>query len=46
MKKKSGIEQHFRRNGFPGPIAVIDGTHIKVIKPSNNSESYLIRKGF
>lgn len=45
-EEKIIIERHFRENGFPGVIGVIDGSHVKVDKPSNDPESYINRKGF
>lgn len=37
------IEQLY---GFPGVIGAVDGTHIKISAPKDNSESYINRKGF
>jgi len=31
--------------GFPNVIGAIDGTHIKINAPKDNSESYINRKG-
>lgn len=46
-EEKQEIERHFRINGeFPGVIGAIDGSHIKIDKPSNDPESYLNRKKF
>lgn len=45
-EEKYEIEKHFRENGFAGVIGVIDGTHIKIDKPPNDSESYINRKGY
>ncbi|CAH1380903.1 unnamed protein product, partial [Tenebrio molitor] len=39
-------EEHFRENGFPGVIGTIDGSHIKIDKPSDDPESYMNRKGY
>ncbi|KAJ4437797.1 putative nuclease HARBI1 [Periplaneta americana] len=44
--EKNEIERNFRENGFPGVIGVIDGSHIKIDKPSNDPDSYLNRKHF
>ncbi|KAJ8941174.1 hypothetical protein NQ314_010473 [Rhamnusium bicolor] len=35
-----------RQNGFPGVLGVIDGTYIKIDKPSDDPDSYINRKGF
>lgn len=40
------IEQHFRDNGFPNVMGVIDGCHIKIDKPDNDPVSYINRKGY
>lgn len=46
-EEKQEIEQFFRnKNGFPGIIGLIDGTHIKVDKPEEDPESYINRKGY
>ncbi|XP_020299186.1 putative nuclease HARBI1 [Pseudomyrmex gracilis] len=37
------IEQLY---GFPGVIGAIDGTHIKINAPKDNSDSYVNRKGY
>lgn len=40
-------EQEFnRRNGFPGIIGAVDGTHIQIKAPSNHPQSYVNRKHF
>ncbi|KAJ8927446.1 hypothetical protein NQ314_020116 [Rhamnusium bicolor] len=46
LEEKNEIESHFRQNGFPGVLGVIDGTHIKIDKPSDDPDSYINRKGF
>ncbi|KAJ8934262.1 hypothetical protein NQ314_013484 [Rhamnusium bicolor] len=46
LEEKNEIERHFRQNGFPGVLGVIDGTHIKIDKPSDDPDSYINRKGF
>lgn len=46
LNEKAEIEQHFQTNGFPGVIGVIDGTHVKIDKPTNDPDSYLNRKHF
>lgn len=45
-EEKANIERHFRENGFPGVVGVIDGSHIKIDKPETDPDSYLNRKGF
>lgn len=35
-----------QKHGFPNVIGAIDGTHIKIIAPNINSDSYINRKGF
>lgn len=45
-EEQVNIEEHFESNGFPGVIGVIDGTHIKIDKPSQDPDSYLNRKHF
>lgn len=35
-----------RNYGFPGVIGAIDGTHVKIIAPRKDSDSYINRKGF
>uniref|UniRef100_A0A6P7GBI3 Nuclease HARBI1 n=1 Tax=Diabrotica virgifera virgifera TaxID=50390 RepID=A0A6P7GBI3_DIAVI len=44
--EKQETEIYFRGRGFPGVIGVIDGTHIKIDKPSEDPDSYLNRKHF
>lgn len=40
-------EQEFnRRNGFPGIVGTVDGTHIQIKAPSNYPQSYVNRKHF
>ncbi|KAF2892744.1 hypothetical protein ILUMI_13428 [Ignelater luminosus] len=46
LLKKNEIEQQFRQKGFPGVVEVIDGSHIKIDKPSKDPESYINRKGY
>lgn len=45
-EEKIEIEMHFRQNDFPGIIGIIDGTHIKIDKPSDDPDSYINRKGY
>lgn len=42
-KTMNTIEEKY---GFPEVIGAIDGTHVKIIAPRDNSESYVNRKGF
>ncbi|KAF2905888.1 hypothetical protein ILUMI_00289 [Ignelater luminosus] len=46
LLEKNEIEQHFWQKGFPGVVGVIDGSHIKTDKPSNDPESYINKKGY
>ncbi|XP_031358966.1 putative nuclease HARBI1 [Photinus pyralis] len=46
QNEKVEIETHFRNNGFPGVIGAIDGSHIKIDKPSKDPDSYINRKGY
>lgn len=43
---KQSTLHFFRKYGFPGIIDCVDGTHIKIIKPSINGIDYLNRKGY
>ncbi|XP_030745914.1 putative nuclease HARBI1 [Sitophilus oryzae] len=45
-EEKNIIEGHFEARGFPGVVGVIDGSHIKIDKPSEDADSYLNRKHF
>lgn len=46
-EEKYIIERGFSdRHGFPGVIGCLDGTHIKIDKPSEDPESYINRKGY
>lgn len=41
------IMEHFKKTcGFPNVIGAIDGTHIKIRSPPNDTVSYINRKGF
>ncbi|XP_030745146.1 putative nuclease HARBI1 [Sitophilus oryzae] len=44
--EKEDIAAHFNRKGFPGVIGAIDGSHIKIDKPSDDPDSYMNRKSF
>lgn len=46
MAEKIEIEHHFANNGFPGVIGAIDGTHIKIDKPTVDPDSYMNRKNY
>ncbi|XP_061166373.1 putative nuclease HARBI1 [Saccostrea echinata] len=35
-----------QKNGFPGIAGALDGTHIRIAKPTNHGDSYINRKGF
>ncbi|KAJ8927466.1 hypothetical protein NQ314_020063 [Rhamnusium bicolor] len=45
-EEQERIEEYFLEKGFPGVIGAIDGTHIKIDKPSDDPDSYLNRKHF
>lgn len=45
-EEKIVSEEHFRANGFPRVIGAIDGSHIRIDKPINDSDSYINRKGY
>lgn len=45
-EEKEEIEFSFRQKNFPGVIGVIDGTHVKIDKPSEDPDSYLNRKHY
>jgi len=40
------IEKIRQKYDFPDVLGAIDGTHIKIIAPRNDSDSYINRKGF
>lgn len=43
----TNIMEHFKKTcGFPNVIGAIDGTHIKIRGPPNDTASYINRKGF
>ncbi|KAJ8911490.1 hypothetical protein NQ315_010862 [Exocentrus adspersus] len=46
LNEKQEIERHFREKGFPGVIGAIDGSHVKLDKPSRDPESYYNRKKY
>lgn len=46
-ERQAEIERHFReKNGYPGIIGAVDGTHIKIDKPLEDPDSYINRKGY
>ncbi|KAL1492461.1 hypothetical protein ABEB36_010713 [Hypothenemus hampei] len=45
-EEKKLSEQAFRNKGFPNVFAAIDGTHIKIDKPTNDPDSFINRKGY
>lgn len=46
-EEKAETEQFYRqKNGFPGIVGFIDGTHIKIDKPEEDPDSYINRKGY
>ncbi|XP_019771122.2 putative nuclease HARBI1 isoform X1 [Dendroctonus ponderosae] len=40
------IRSQFSLNGFPGVVGVIDGSHVRIDKPSEDPDCYLNRNGF
>ena len=40
------IDKFHQRNGFPGVIGALDGTHISIKAPTENPQSYINRKGY
>lgn len=40
------IDKFHQRNGFPGVIGALDGTHISIKAPTDNPQSYINRKGY
>lgn len=46
-REKSTIMQGFYRNGgFPHVIGAIDGTHVRIIAPTDDEPSFVNRKGY
>ncbi|XP_072400223.1 uncharacterized protein [Diabrotica undecimpunctata] len=39
FQERINIERCFRQNGFPGAIGAIDGSHIKIDKPSEDPDT-------
>lgn len=46
IEKQEAKQDFFTKAGFPGVIMCVDGTHIKIIKPSDEPFLYYNRKGF
>ncbi|XP_050340549.1 putative nuclease HARBI1 [Bactrocera neohumeralis] len=46
IEKQEAKQDFFTKAGFPGVIMCVDGTHIKLIKPSDEPFPYYNRKGF
>lgn len=46
LNERVTIERNFRQKGFPGVIGAIDGSHVKIDKPTEDPDSYLNRKHF
>lgn len=44
--EKQPIEAVYRERGFAGVVGIIDGTHIRIDKPTEDPDSYLNRKHF
>lgn len=40
------VNRFSQRNGFPGIVGALDGTHIEIRKPRNHAASYINRKQF
>ncbi|XP_056003484.1 uncharacterized protein LOC130049636 [Ostrea edulis] len=40
------IDKFHQRNGFPGIIGALEGTHISIKAPTENPQSYVNRKGY
>ncbi|KAJ8916417.1 hypothetical protein NQ315_014628 [Exocentrus adspersus] len=45
-EEKPVCEEHFRAKGFPRVIGAIDGSHIRIDKPVDDSDSYIKRKSY
>lgn len=45
-EKEEAKRYFYDRSGIPGVIMCVDGTHIKIFKPSENAHLYYNRKGF
>ena len=40
------VDKFSRRNGFPGIVGALDGTHVSIKPPKDNPQSYVNRKKF
>lgn len=40
------VIQEFAASGFPDTIGAIDGSHIKINRPTEHERDYVNRKGF
>lgn len=45
-EKNENKRLFFERNGIPGIIGCIDGTHVQVLKPRQDGGIYYNRKGY
>nr|CAI5857515.1 unnamed protein product [Callosobruchus analis] len=46
VEEQVHISQQFATHGFKGVIGVIDGSHVRIDKPSEDPDSYINRKGY
>lgn len=47
IDRRITIKQAFaRNNGIVGAMGAIDGSHIEIVKPTENQDSYINRKGY
>lgn len=44
LQEKREIERFFREKGFPGVIGVLDGSHVRIDRPTRDPDSYYNRK--
>lgn len=45
-EKTAARRYFYEKSGIPGVVMCVDGTHIRIIAPKDNKESYYNRKGF
>lgn len=45
-EKKEIKNEFYRMAGFPGVIGCIDGTHVRIQRPSENEPAFINRKGY